>query len=132
VAGEAPPLGRIARAQVVNDEDRFRPGMSFRVIADLEGELYPVVTETGVQWGADGAFIWSIVDDRAERVPVQVVQRRQGRVLVDGNLDSGTIVVVEGIQSMRNGIEVTYETRSFVDESTTSTGRDEARTAGSD
>lgn len=106
----------VARARVDNQNDEFRPGMSFRVIADLEGPLYPVVAETGVQWGADGAYVWSIRDDRAVRMPVQIIQRREGRVLVDADLDSGAIVVVEGIQGIRDGVEVSFETRSYADE----------------
>ena len=39
---------------------------------------------------------------------VKVVQRREGRVLLDGDLDSGDLVVVEGTQRMRNGVTVEY------------------------
>ena len=93
----------VARARVPNEADDLRPGMSFRVQADVLGETYAVVAETGVQWGADGAYIWAVVDGNAERVPVEVVQRRDGRVLVDGNFREGELVVVEGTQRMRDG-----------------------------
>jgi multidrug efflux pump subunit AcrA (membrane-fusion protein) len=65
-----------------------------------------VVAETGVQWGADGAYIWSVVDGKARRVPVSVIQRQQGQVLVDGNLQEGDLIVVEGIQRLREGVDV--------------------------
>lgn len=97
-----------ARAQVSNENDELRPGMSFRVGADVKGELYPIVAETGLQWGADGAFVWSVANDQAERIPAKVVQRREGRVLIEADLDPGDVVVVEGIQRMRNGIDVAY------------------------
>ena len=64
--------------------------------------------ETAVQWGADGAYIWTVVEGKANRVPVNVVQRQQGKVLVEGDVDAGDLVVVEGIQRMRNGIDVVY------------------------
>lgn len=105
----------VARARVDNEADALRPGMSFRVSMNLKGTQYPVVAETGVQWGADGAYVWSIVDGKARRVPVSVVQRQQGEVLVEGDLDEGDLVVVEGIQRMREGIEVTYEPASLAD-----------------
>jgi RND family efflux transporter MFP subunit len=105
----------IARAKVDNENDRLRPGMSFRVSADVEGERYAVVAETAVLWGADGAYVWSIVDGKATRTPVKVVQRREGRVLIDGNLDAGGIVVVEGTQSMRDGVNVEYDAKRFAD-----------------
>lgn len=105
----------VARARVTNEADKLRPGMSFRVSMNLEGTAYPVIAETGVQWGADGAYIWSVVDGRAKRVPVSVIQRQQGQVLVDGNLEEGDLIVVEGIQRMRDGIDVSYEPTGLAD-----------------
>jgi len=99
----------IARVRVPNESDSLRPGMSFRVAVNIDGDRYPVVAETGVQWGADGAYVWSVDDGAASRVPVQVVQRREGRVLVDGDFGDSDIVVVEGIQRMQEGVRVTYE-----------------------
>jgi RND family efflux transporter MFP subunit len=101
----------VARARVLNDGDDLRPGMSFRVQADVIGETYAVVAETGVQWGADGAYIWAVVDGSAERVPVQVIQRREGRVLIDGDFRDGELVVVEGTQSVRDGAALAVDKR---------------------
>jgi RND family efflux transporter MFP subunit len=105
----------VARAQVANETDALRPGMSFRVSLEVEGTAYPMVAETGVQWGADGAYIWSVVDGRAQRIPVQIMQRQQGRVLVDGDIERGALIVVEGIQRMREGIDVSYEPPNVAD-----------------
>lgn len=99
-----------ARALVPNEDDRLRPGMSFRVTVDVPGIPYPVVPETGVQWGADGAYVWSVADDRANRVSVSIIQRQQGAVLVDSNdLEEGDLIIVEGIQRARDGMEVMYD-----------------------
>ncbi|HZD53341.1 MAG TPA: efflux RND transporter periplasmic adaptor subunit [Woeseiaceae bacterium] len=107
-----------ARALVENREDDLRPGMSFRVTMTLPGIPYPVVPETGVQWGADGAYIWSVADRRARRVPVSIVQRRQGQVLVEApELVEGDLIVVEGIQRLRDGIEVSFARPSLADRS---------------
>jgi RND family efflux transporter MFP subunit len=105
----------VARARVANETDALRPGMSFRVSLEVEGTAYPMVAETGVQWGADGANIWSVVDGRAQRIPVQIIQRQQGRVLVDGDIERGALIVVEGIQRMREGIDVSYEPPNVAD-----------------
>ena len=99
----------VARARVDNEHDLLRPGMSFRVRIDVQGDVYAVVSETGLQWGADGAYVWTVVDGSATRVPVQIVQRREGRVLIDGNLADGDVIVVEGTQRMRDGIAVRHE-----------------------
>ncbi|HEX7063192.1 MAG TPA: efflux RND transporter periplasmic adaptor subunit [Woeseiaceae bacterium] len=108
----------LARALVQNGDDRLRPGMSFRVTVDVPGIPYPVVPETGVQWGADGAFVWSVTDNRAHRVPVAIVQRQQGEILVDSaQLEEGDLIVVEGIQRVRDGIEVVFDRPALVDRS---------------
>ena len=105
----------VARARVDNADDMLRPGMSFRVSASVEGERYAVVPETAVLWGADGAYVWSIVAGKAQRTPVNVVQRREGRVLIDGDLGANGIVVVEGTQRMREGVDVKYDERRLAD-----------------
>ncbi len=99
------PVSRafVARAEVPNPDDDLRPGMSFRVVLDLEDGSFPVVPELAVQWGADGAYVWAVEGTSAKRVPVRMVQREEGRVLVEGELKSGDQVVSEGVQSMREG-----------------------------
>lgn len=94
------------RARVDNSADRLRPGMSFRVTLTLEAGRYPVVPEVALQWGGDGAYLWAVEQGRARRVPATVVQRLQGRILVDADLPPGTAVVSEGIQRMREGLPV--------------------------
>jgi RND family efflux transporter MFP subunit len=99
----------VARARVANEADMLRPGMSFRARIDVLGELFAVISETGVHWGADGAYVWSVAEGVAVKTPVRVVQRREGRVLVDGELKDGDVIVVEGTQRMREGIAVSYD-----------------------
>lgn len=99
----------VARATVDNRSDQLRPGMSFRVSIDVDGNAHPVIAETAVQWGADGAYIWSVDNGFARRIPVRIVQRQQGRVLVNADIEPGRLIVVEGIQRMRDGIPVDYE-----------------------
>jgi RND family efflux transporter MFP subunit len=94
------------RADIPNGEDRLRAGMSFEVTMKFPGDTYPAVNPLAVQWGSEGAFIWSIVDGRAKRVPVRVIQRNTDTVLVDAPLASGELVVTEGVQSVSEGSEV--------------------------
>lgn len=92
------------RARVPNEGDKLRPGMSFRVALLLDRGRFPAVSEVAVQWGAEGAFVWIAEDDRARRVPVQLVERVQGHILVDGALSQGDMIIGEGVQSMREGV----------------------------
>lgn len=102
------PLSRsfTARAEVPNGEDRLRPGMSFRVELALTGKRFPAVPEVALQWGAEGAYIWVVEDSVARRIPAALVQRQEGRVLVDAEVAANAQVVGEGVQSMRDGIRV--------------------------
>lgn len=91
------------RAHVDNADDGLRPGMSFRILLTLEGGRYPTVPEASLQWGGDGAYVWAVRDGKAARVAATIVQRREGRILIDAELPEGTPVVVEGVQRMREG-----------------------------
>lgn len=108
VGSRIDPLTRsfTVRARLPNEDDRLRPGMSFRVLLDLEGAIWPVVPEVALQWGASGPYVWAVREGRAERVDARVVQRRQGRVLLDAELAAGDRVVAEGVQRMRQGTPV--------------------------
>jgi len=59
-----------------------------------------------VLWSRDGAYLWRIADGRAEKVFVRLVRRDKGRVLVDGPLQPGDLIVVEGVQGLRLGQKV--------------------------
>ena len=97
------------RAALENEEDRLRPGMSFRMTLDLQGREYPVVPEVSILWGGEGSYLWAIKDGGAQRVSATIVQRLEGRVLVDAALQEGDLVVEEGVQRMREGVQVDYE-----------------------
>ncbi|RTE85583.1 MULTISPECIES: efflux RND transporter periplasmic adaptor subunit [Gammaproteobacteria] len=91
------------RAILDNEEDKYRPGMSFRVNLEVEGEFYAVVPEAALMWGAEGAYVWRVNDDKAERVNVEIQQRRRGEILVESALTAQDIIVVEGVQTLRPG-----------------------------
>ena len=92
-----------ARALLNNQNDQYRPGMSFRVTLEVRGEMYVAIPEAALSWGANGAFVWLAKDKKAKRVEVQIAQRLRGRILVTGNLIDGEILIVEGIQGLRDG-----------------------------
>jgi RND family efflux transporter MFP subunit len=96
----------LARARIPNPEDALRPGMSFRVLLELPGAIWPSVPEVALQWGGSGPYIWAVRENRAERVDVRVVQRVQGRILLEAPLVEDDRVVAEGVQRMRQGTPV--------------------------
>ncbi len=94
------------RAALDNAADTLRPGMSFEIEATFPGESYPAVPEAAILWGTDGSYLWRVEDGTAKRVPVTIIARREGRVLLDGPLDEGAVVVSEGVQKVRDGASV--------------------------
>lgn len=100
------------RAAIGNSEDRLRPGMSFRIGFDLPGQRYPSVPEASIMWGGDGAFLWAVENGRASRIPVTIVTRNEGMVLVKADIPEGSWIVEEGVQKVRQGTPVEMPGRS--------------------
>lgn len=83
-----------------------KPGMSIVVTLGFEGEKRVAVSALSIQWDRTGSYVWGVVEDAAKRVPISVLERQSGRVLVSGDLNEGDRVVVEGLQRLREGSKV--------------------------
>lgn len=95
------------RTEVDNGNDALRPGMSFRVGFDIEGEAFPAVPEAAIIWGGDGAYLWTVEEGTAKRMAVTIIARAEGEVLVRAPLAPGDIIIAEGVQKVRDGAQVT-------------------------
>lgn len=102
------PLKRtlLVRAEIDNQDDLIRPGMSFVMTLDVPGEQLPTVPELALQWDRQGAYVWKLEDSVARRIDLQVIERRDGQVFVSGELRNGDVVVVEGGRRVSNGERV--------------------------
>lgn len=96
----------VVRARIPNPDDRFRPGMSFRVTLDVEGPERASVPEVAIQWGGDGPFVWAVSNSVARRLPVSIVQRQASTVLLSGAFEQDDKVVTHGLHRMREGTKV--------------------------
>jgi RND family efflux transporter MFP subunit len=97
----------LVQAEVPNERDTLRAGMSFRVLVRFPGDAYPSVDPLAIQWGTDGAFVWVIRDGKARRTPVRIVQRNTESVLVAAEgIAPGDTVVTEGVHAVRDGADV--------------------------
>ena len=47
--------------------------------------------------------IWKIADNKAQRVPVRIMQRNAAYVLVNAEIKPGDRIVAEGVQAVRQG-----------------------------
>lgn len=91
-------------ATIDNSDDALRPGMSFTVTLSLDGESFLSLDPIAIVWERTGPIVWKIVDGKAEKAPVRIVERAIDRVLVASDaIKVGDLVVVEGLQSVRAG-----------------------------
>ena len=97
-----------ARAVLPNVEDLLRPGMSFAVEVVLPGKPFPQIPELALLWIKGESHVWRVRDGKAEQVPVRIVRRMNSTILIDGRIEPGDLVVVEGVQRLRPGIAVRF------------------------
>lgn len=93
------------RAHIANDDDRLRPGMSFALTLRLPGAEQLAVPQLAVQWSRSGPYVWTVTDGKVARTNVAIVARQGDLALVTG-VKPTDIVVVEGVQSLRDGVEI--------------------------
>ena len=98
------------RAAFPNGDDALRPGMSFSVQLAFSGGTYTSVPELALQYEDGQPFVWRAIDGRAARVSVTPVRRYNANALVKGALVEGDLVVVEGVQRVREGRKLEFDT----------------------
>jgi RND family efflux transporter MFP subunit len=95
------------QAEIANDGDELRAGQSFEVQLNLPGDAWPAVPPLAIQWDSNGSYVWRISKEKkAERVAAVIIERNPDHVLVDAKLQTGDMVVTEGLQRLRAGATV--------------------------
>ncbi|QKV20184.1 efflux RND transporter periplasmic adaptor subunit [Oricola thermophila] len=95
------------RAGIDNTDGLLLPGMIFNVLLAHENEPLPRVPATAITWSRDGASVWAVEQGKAEPVSVTIRHRADDMVWLDAELEEGRQVVVEGVQKLREGSQVT-------------------------
>jgi len=105
IDNEIDPASRTfqVRAELDNTDDALRSGMTFRVQVDIARGRHPVLPEVAVLWGSRGAYVWRVEQGVAHRTPIVIVERRDGDVLVEADLQAGDVIVSAGVQKVRDG-----------------------------
>lgn len=93
-------------AVIPNDGGFLRSGMSFTMTMRFAGDTYIAVPPLAIQWGSDGAYVWRVNENKAQRVAIHIIQRNAENVLVTGKLSVGERVVTEGLETLRDGATV--------------------------
>jgi len=95
------------RARVPNRGGKLRPGLFARVSLQLEGASDSLmIPEQAIVPKGDKAFVYRIVDNAAELVPVTLGARRPGEVAIASGLKAGDLIVTEGHQKLGPGAAV--------------------------
>ena len=94
-------------ATLPNEQGRLIAGMTFSVEVRIPGEKLPVIPGLAIQWDRSGAFVWALTaDNTARRVGVTIRRRENDTVAVEADLKEGDRVVIEGMQTIREGAAV--------------------------
>ena len=97
----------LVRARVDNAAGLLHPGMFARVQLITSESIALVVPESALSPSGQSQFVYRVVEGAAERVLVQLGERRGGLVEIVGGLQAGDLVVFSGLQSMRPNVAVT-------------------------
>ena len=97
----------LVQGRIPNQDDLLRAGMGFSVVLSFPGESLLSIAPLAVQWSGDGPYVWMVKDGKAMQAPVDIAQRNSDAVLVRSDLlKAGDQVIVEGVQTLREGAEV--------------------------
>ncbi|MEM9254818.1 MAG: efflux RND transporter periplasmic adaptor subunit [Pseudomonadota bacterium] len=96
------------RAEIPNPNAMLVPGQYVRVIlTDTETQQGLFIPQAAVQADQQGSFVLVVNDSSmVERRNVELGDRHDDKVLVDGGLKAGEEVIVRGLQQVRQGVPV--------------------------
>ena len=94
------------KASFPNQSGVLKPGMAVTVSIDFPGQPHPVVPSLAIQWDRQGAFVWKLAGDAVHRTGVTILDRSGRDVSVIGDLAKDDQVIVQGVQSLREGAKV--------------------------
>jgi membrane fusion protein (multidrug efflux system) len=97
----------LVKARIPNPDHKLRPGIFAKLDVEVDSRAEALmVPEDSVVYGRDGTFVWRVVDERAERVPVELGIRQPGRVELRSGVRAGDRIVSAGTHKVRDGSRV--------------------------
>ena len=94
------------RARIGNEDRRLKPGMFMTVQLRRAEASALLIPEQAVVPEGDRQFVFLVRDGKALRTQVTLGRRRPGEVEVVEGLNSGDVIISEGIQKVRDGSPV--------------------------
>lgn len=95
------------KARIDNKDLSLKPGLfaDVDIIIGIKEGVF-VVPENAVVVTVDGVFVFAVVDNKAVKKEVVVVERRDGKVIVGRGIEAGDIVIIDGAYSLKDGAKV--------------------------
>ncbi|MGQ3486289.1 efflux RND transporter periplasmic adaptor subunit [Roseovarius pacificus] len=102
------PVSRSFRTRAIlpNPEGTLPAGMFMSLELILSEAERVVVPEEALVFQAAETYVFVVKDGTARRVPLETGQRRDGMVAVLAGLEVGDLVVIRGLQTLRDGSPV--------------------------
>lgn len=95
------------RAVFPNKEGLLTSGGSGNVIIPVKKENCIVIPQAATYEVQDKAFVYKVVDGKAQSAPVQVTRVNGGQeYIVENGLQAGDVIVVEGVGLLREGAPI--------------------------
>jgi membrane fusion protein (multidrug efflux system) len=95
----------ILKAWIENEDHRLKPGMFVNVdvtIAAMDAAL--MVPETAIVYDSHGVFVWRRGEEgKAEKIPVELGLRQNGRVEIAAGIEPGDVIVSAGVHKVMAG-----------------------------
>jgi len=96
----------LLRASIPNTDGVLRPGMFARVQLRFSDGQSMLIPEAALAPSGRAQYVFRVDDGKAQRLEVQIGQRRDGWVEILSGLQPDARVVVSGLQKIRDGSEV--------------------------
>lgn len=93
-------------AELANEGQALKTGMAVNVALQFDTAEQLAVPTLAIQWDRRGSFVWKVVEGAARRAEIAILRRESGVVIVQGDVQAGDGIVVEGIQRLREGAKV--------------------------
>ncbi|EAU42444.1 multidrug efflux membrane fusion protein [Fulvimarina pelagi HTCC2506] len=98
------------RVQFPNPDGRLLPNENVTLIAtEREPPQLPVIPMTALQLSREGRFVYLLDDenDMVRQQPVQIGKQMRGAAAITSGVEAGDLVVVQGVQNLQDGAQVT-------------------------
>ncbi|MFW8565394.1 efflux RND transporter periplasmic adaptor subunit [Orrella sp. 11846] len=96
----------LVRATVQNKDGKLYPGMFTRIQLQTNEDQAIVIPETALSPSGQKQYVYKIENNQAQQIPVILGERRGPMVEIVDGLSVNDVIVVSGLQRMRDGATV--------------------------